>query len=181
MAIKTFILANSKSKKKRHQDVLDAVTEHLGIEGVKIAYDAKGKPSVEGTPEKHFISITTTGSVMLCVLSDSPVGIDGEYLPRFSDEAHRPDYTSLAERFFSDDEAEFVRDGAGSEPDRFVRIWVRKEAYVKCVGKTLADFPNFSVADGTKFFSKVAGTPIKKFNIKFPDCENYLFAIAGAE
>ncbi len=181
MGIKTFVLENSKTKKKRHSDVLAAVRAHLGDDSVKVVYDEKGKPSVEGGKSKHYISVTTTGSVMLCVLSDTPVGIDGEYMPRFENNPHKPDYTALAERFFTDDEAEFVRDGLGTEWERFARIWVRKEAYVKCVGKTLADFPNFSVIDGTKVAPKVNGIPIKKFNIKFDDCENYLFAIAGID
>lgn len=182
MAIKTFLLENSGNKKKRHQDVRRAVKEYLENDRARVYYDDKGRPGVDGTKDKKYISITTTGSVMLCILSDSPVGIDGEYLPRFTrDDKHSPDYIGLAERFFSDDEAEYVRDGAGTEWERFVRIWTRKEAYVKCVGKTIADFPNFSVVDGTKLLPKVNGVPIKKFNMNFPDCENYFFSIAGLE
>jgi phosphopantetheinyl transferase len=58
---------------------------------------------------------------------------------------------------------------------------VRKEAYIKAAGKTLAEFPNFSVVDGNRFVKKVHGVSIKAFAIKFEDCENYVFAIAGID
>lgn len=179
--LKTFVLENSKNKKTRHSLVSKAVKDYLGNQKAKVVYDEKGKPTVENTEMKYYISVTTTGDVMLCVLTDFPVGIDGEYLPRFDREGVRPDYVALAERFFSDDEAEFVRDGDGEETERFIRVWVRKEAYVKCAGKTLVDFPHFSVVNGNKVLPKVSGISIKKFDIKFPGSENYLFAIAGAD
>ena len=160
--------------------VQHAVKDYLGDPKAKVVYDEKGKPTVEGTEEKWHISVTTTGAVMLVALADCPIGIDGEYLPRFDAPDNKIDYSALAERFFSEEEADYVRDAADST-ERFVRVWTRKEAYVKCAGKTLADFPNFSVVDGEKLAPKVRGVTIKKFGINFPGSNEYLFVIAGVE
>lgn len=179
MAVKTFILENYPEKEKRHIAIETVIRDFLDNEKVKVLYTDKGKPYLEGLPNERYISITTTGKVMLCVFSDKPVGIDGEHLGRFGPD-NKTDYTSLAERFFTEEEAEYVRDGEG-ETMRFVRIWTRKEAYVKYTGKGLVDFPNFSVTDGERFYAKINGVPIKKFSINFPGSSEYMFAIAGVD
>lgn len=182
MALKTFILENSTTKKQRQSDIQKSVREYLGNPKAKVVYDENGKPSVENTEKKVYISITCTNKIMLLVIFDKPIGIDGEYLPTVTDPENKIDYTTLAERFFSDDEVEFLRDSAReAEAENFVRIWVRKEAYIKAAGKTLADFPNFSVVDGSRFVKKCHGVTIKTFAIKFPECEDYTFAIAGID
>lgn len=183
MAIKTFILENSSTKKQRRADIQNSVREYLKEPKAKVVYDENGdKPTVENTEKKHYISITRAGEVMLVVLCDRPVGIDGEYLPRILSPENKIDYLSLAERFFTDDEAEFIRDAAGgTEAETFVKLWTRKEAYIKCVGKTISEFPNFSVVDGSKLISKLGNVPLRKFSIKFPGCEDYMFMIAGLE
>lgn len=183
MAIKTFILENSSTKKKRQADIQNAVREYLKEPKAKVVYDENGeKPSVENTEKKHYLSITRSGAVMLAVLCDRPVGIDGEYLPRILSPENKVDYIALAERFFTDEETEFIRDSErGAEAETFVKLWTRKEAYVKCIGKTIAEFPNFSTVEGSKLLAKIGGVPLRKFSIKFPDCENYLFTIAGLE
>ena len=113
---------------------------------------------------------------MVCVFADNPVGIDGEYLPRFNDK--KTDYIALAERFFTDEEADYVRDGDG-DPMRFVKVWIRKEAYSKFTGKGLSDFSNFSVTDGEKLYSKISGVPVKKLTPVFPGYSDYIFVIVG--
>ena len=177
MLTKTFVLENSKSKKKRHDDVQRAVREYLEDPKCRVSYDDNGRPTVENTDEKYYISVTTTGEKMLALLTDYPCGIDGEYLPRFADK--KADYTALAERFFADDESDFVRDNeTGTECARFVRVWVRKEAYVKCIGKGISFFPNFSVVENGRIASKLGPVSLKKFAIKFDGAEDYLFVIA---
>ena len=47
MALKTFILENSNTKKKRQTDVQNAVREYLKNPKVKVVYDEKGRPSIE--------------------------------------------------------------------------------------------------------------------------------------
>lgn len=177
MELKTFILKNDANKDVRHESVLRAVKKYLG-DNASVEYGPKGKPIITGTPDKRYISVTTTGNVMLVVCADIPIGVDGEYLPRFQDS--KVDYIALAERFFTEDEADFVRNDE-SDPLRFARVWVRKEAYVKLTGNGISSFQTFSVTDGDRFCPKVNDVSIKKFTVKFPDSENYLFAIAGIE
>lgn len=182
MALKTFILENSSTKKQRCADIQKAVREYLGDDNIKVTYDEKGRPSVENSDKKVYLAITATENVMLAVLYEKPIGIDGEYLPKIISPESKIDYITLAERFFSVDEVEYLRDSAReAEAENFVKIWVRKEAYIKAAGKTIADFPNFSVVDGSRFAKKVHGVSIKAFAIKFPECENYVFAIAGID
>ena len=177
MALKCIVLENNPDKEVRHAAVLEAVRKYLGSDEVMVNYGATGKPSITGA--KKYISVTTTGDKMIVALSDSPVGIDGEYLPRYKE--GRTDYAMLADRFFSGEESEYVRSGATvvDEKERFMKIWTRKEAYVKCTGKGVADFPSFSVVESDKIVSKLGNIPLKKFSINFEGCEDYLFAIAG--
>ncbi len=183
MGLKVFVLENSSTKKKRQTDVNNAVREYLKNPKAKVVYDEEtGKATVENVEGKCYISITCANKVMLVALYEKPIGIDGEYMPRVLSKDNKVDYTMIAERFFSPEEAEYMNDTTReTEADTFLKIWVRKEAYVKAAGKTVAEFPKFSVVDGSRFLPKVNGITIKKFAIKFPECEDYLFAIAGLE
>lgn len=182
MAIKTFIFENTASKEKRHAQIQSALREHTGIDSAEVLYTSRGKPYIKGTPEELYVSVTTADEVMVAAFSPKPIGIDGEHMARFENDTRekKPDYISLAERFFSSDEVEYVRDGS-EEAERFAQIWVRKEAYVKYTGKGLSDFSNFSVSDGIKLFNKVNGVPIKKLNVVFPGGSDYLFIVCSED
>lgn len=179
MALKCIILQNNPDMEVRHAAVQDAVRKYLASDEVTVVYAENGKPSIEGFDGKKYISVTTTGDKMIVAINDSPIGIDGEYLPRYAE--RKTDYSMLAERFLSGEESEYVRAGSTvvDERERFLKIWTRKEAYVKCAGKTLADFPSFSVVEGDKFLPKLGSVTIRKFSIAFEGSEDYLFAIAG--
>ncbi len=182
MALKIFVFENSDSKEKRHSQVQSALRECTGIDSAEVLYTSRGKPYVKGLPEEKFISVTTADEVMVVVFSDKPVGIDGEHMTRFEANARagKPDYATLAERFFMPDEADYVRD-SDSEGEAFARIWVAKEAYCKYTGKGLSDFVNFSVSDGVKLYNKIGGVPLKKLNVAFPGSNEYLFYICGED
>ncbi|MBO5402792.1 MAG: 4'-phosphopantetheinyl transferase superfamily protein [Clostridia bacterium] len=178
MALKYYVLDNVLDREQRHAMVTQKAKEHFGNPDVEVVYGSRGKPSVKGI-DKKYVSVTTTGAVMVVVFSDKPVGIDGEYLGRFNDNSNH-DYLAIAERFFTEEEAEYVR-ANDSDAVAFAKVWVRKEAYSKYTGKGLADFSNFSVTDGERFNSKVNGVPVKKYNVTFPGSADYLFALAGTE
>lgn len=175
MSTTTLVLENNKNKEERHAVLLNELRNYLQNPDLELEYSPKGKPSLVGS--RKYISVTTTGTVMVCVISDTPVGIDGEYMPRFSEES-KTDYTAIAERFFTEEEAEYVRDG-DADGVRFAKIWIRKEALSKFTGKGLSDFSNFSVNDGERFYGRINGIPIKRLNVSFPGSTEYLFAIAG--
>lgn len=182
MAIKTFIFENSESKEKRHAQVQSALREYTGIDSAEVLYTGRGKPYVKGTPNDTFVSVTTADEIMVVAFSSKPIGIDGERMTRFENpdaKTKKMDYVALADRFFTSDEAEYVRDGA--EGERFAQIWVRKEAYVKYTGEGMSAFSSFSVTDGIKLFPKVNGVAIKKLNVVFPGSAEYLFVYAGEE
>ena len=183
MALKVFVLENSTTKKKRQSDVQNAVREYLKNPKVKVVYDDDtGRATIEGAEKKLYISLTRANTVMLVALYEKPIGIDSEYLPRVTVPENKIDYTMLAQRFFSEEEYDLMHEtNRETEAETFLRIWVRKEAYIKAAGKTIVEFPNFSVVDNMRFVPKVSGISIKKFAIKFPESENYVIAIAGLD
>ena len=174
MAVTTLVLENNPNREARHAALLNALREHFNNPDIDIEYAPKGKPIVKNI-NKH-ISVTTVENMMICAISDTVIGIDGEHIARFSD--NKTDFVAIAERFFTDEEADYVREG-DDVGVRFAKIWVRKEAYCKFTGKGLADFANFSVTDGERFFSKINGIPIKRLNVQIPASGEYFFAIVG--
>ena len=175
MAVTTLVLKNSKSRDERHATLLEAVRRQLDDPSIEITYTGKGKPLLSGS-DKH-ISVTTTGDVMVCAIGDTNIGIDGENLARFTEQGVR-DYVAIAERFFTEEEADYVRDGE-NDGTRFAKVWIRKEAFCKFTGKGIADFANFSVNDGERFYGRINGVPIKKLNVTFPGSSDYLFIVVG--
>lgn len=177
MALKCMILENNESREERHAAIEKAVSEYLK-QDVQIEYSSKGKPSLVGMESQKHISVARAGDKLLVAVNDTPIGIDIEYLPAYDED--KLDFGAMAEKYLSGEEAEYVHgSGAEGEKERFLKIWVRKEAYVKCAEKTVADFPSFSVVDGEKLLNKVSGISIRKFGFKFDGCEDYLMAIAG--
>lgn len=175
MALTTLILENDPNRDARHATLLNAVREHFNNPDIEIEYSRKGKPELKGV--NRYISVTTVEDKMIAVLSEGRIGIDGEHISRFTGET-RTDFPAIAERFFTDEEADYVRDGEDTGV-RFAKIWIRKEAYAKYTGKGLTDFANFSVNDGERFYGKINGVPIKLIKINFPGSNEFLFAVAG--
>ncbi|MDD2268440.1 MAG: 4'-phosphopantetheinyl transferase superfamily protein [Eubacteriales bacterium] len=165
------------AKEQRRETLANALAEYSGKSDIEIIYSSSGKPYVK---EEHgiYLSVTTTGEIMMFAFADTPIGIDGEYLPRLSDPQRKTDYNTLAERFFAPDEVDYVRSGDNT-PHRFAKVWVRKEAYVKYTGRGLVEFPKFSVCDGVAFYDKVFNVPLGTFKTDFPMSDDYLFAYAG--
>ena len=87
----------------------------------------EGKPYFENKEAPYF-SVSHTGSLWACLFADRPIGMDLQ-------QKTKADWLKLAERFFTPEEKDYVRI-FGEEG--FFKIWVRKEAYVKCIGSTLA-------------------------------------------
>lgn len=86
----------------------------------------------KGAPRPFFpeldLDANWTHSQDVCVLAysfDAMVGIDLEF--------HRKSRQTLADRFFSEDEVQFLHD-AESFDREFYRLWCRKEAFYKCHG-----------------------------------------------
>jgi len=88
-----------------------------------------GKPVIEGSPVH--INLSHAGDTVLIGISSLPVGVDVE-----SDRGG--DSLALSRRFYSAAEAEWVSETGPTEAvDRFLRLWVRKEAVLKATSEGL--------------------------------------------
>lgn len=85
--------------------------------------EKNGKPKLVENPELFF-NLTHSGDYAAAVFADSEVGID---LEKFRENAEK-----VAERFFSEEEREFLAEHR--DVSSFTRIWTRKESYIKAVG-----------------------------------------------
>jgi 4'-phosphopantetheinyl transferase len=111
------------------------LSRYAGIDAAAIVFDYGefGKPSLRRGPgvERLDFNLSHAGDIALCATAEGcPVGIDVEEV-RADVEVDR-----IAEQFFSPDERRAVAD-ARDPADTFTRIWVRKEAYLKGIGRGL--------------------------------------------
>lgn len=85
-----------------------------------LQYAARGKPQAEGQP---FFNLSHSGDWAVLAISDAELGIDIEKPGPFRE--------GVARRVFSEEERRFTESDAD---DRFIFLWTRKEAVVKCLG-----------------------------------------------
>lgn len=102
-----------------------------------IAYAADGKPYLENYPGLHFNQSHCKEAVAVA-FSNAPVGIDAECRHKLSD--------ALIEKVCDNAEKEAI--GRSNDPElEFVRLWTRKEAYLKYTGEGLQDdLPSYPLA-----------------------------------
>ena len=94
----------------------------------------RGKPYFL-TGGLHF-SITHTKTRVFCAISDKPIGIDAEDLTRKVS-------PSLAQKILSPGELTIYEAAEEEEKNEILlRLWVMKEAEVKCSGLGLRGYPN---------------------------------------
>lgn len=93
-----------------------------------------------------YLSISHSCGVCAVAVADEPVGLDIELNERAPEKLMK-----LAKRFFSADEAEYVKPDPAN---RFYEIWCKKESYVKYTGEGFSrEFPGFSVFALKEHFS----------------------------
>lgn len=102
-----------------------AISEFCGIspDEIVFGYTEKGKPYAKGLPV--YFSISHSGDIAVCAVSDCEIGIDIEKIrsinPRISD------------KFATEEENEYIC----TSENGFFEIWTLKEAYFKCIGTGL--------------------------------------------
>ena len=89
-----------------------------------------GKPWFPERPDLHF-NLSHSGGLLLCALSDRPVGVDIEQL--------RPRSRALLERSLTPEELEWCQQAEDPWP-RFYTLWTRRESACKQTGRGLT-FP----------------------------------------
>ncbi len=104
-------------------------------EAVRFTQNRYGKPELapDVTDLPVRFNLSHTGKLAVCAVTLSyDIGVDIEHL-------ERPVNLSIAERFFSNQEAETLdRADASLKQPLFVRFWTLKEAYAKATGRGLA-------------------------------------------
>lgn len=133
----------------RGRELTDALLEEIfagrGLGRVKILRTEAGKPYLaeweldprgtdrrageEKEPGLHF-SVSHSGDLFACGVGCAELGLDIQ-------QGRDLDYLRLSRRHFSEEEQELV---AGEGKDAFFRLWTRKEALGKYLGRGMADF-----------------------------------------
>lgn len=117
--------------------VRNAIAKELNMDAKDLRFrtSKSGKPYAENA--KIQFSISHSGDIAVCALSDKPVGIDIEQIREVN--------VNVARRLFTPDEQIYVFEKWTQVRERFFEVWTRKEAYVKMLGKGISHFPQFSV------------------------------------
>ena len=115
------------------KEVLEYVRNHF-------AQSEKGKPYIDGI--RTYFNISHSGDKVICAFSDVEVGCDVE--------RKTCDCLKIAQRFFAENEYKYLYNisDMGALDKEFLRIWTRKEAFVKAKGFGIAyPFGNISFVD----------------------------------
>ena len=126
-----------------HDIPLDDADSEIGT--LRIARTETGKPYFPDCPQIK-VSISHSGSLVLCAVSCSEVGVDLQQHTRMKGETKGEAlqrFRKIAKRFFHEDESHFVERG---DFDDFFKIWTAKECYVKFTGQGMdSHYGDFSV------------------------------------
>ncbi|MBE7049455.1 MAG: 4'-phosphopantetheinyl transferase superfamily protein [Ruminococcaceae bacterium] len=121
------------------QFVLVYALEKQGYDFSRLIIKKKknGKPYVEN--ENVYFSLSHSGNMVLCGVSDFPIGVDIQEMTDYN--------PPVAKRFFKQNEQRAISAAENSEDKKnmFFRIWTLKEAYAKMTGEGLGGFRNFEV------------------------------------
>ena len=85
------------------------------------AYGENGKPYLKGRDDLYF-SLSHSDRYVVCAVADCEVGVDIEPVSSI-----RP---AVLRRCFTSEEQDWI----GTDPERFIRLWTMKEAYMKLTG-----------------------------------------------
>ena len=119
-----------------------ALREVYGIDEPPLfEYSEHGKPSIVGHPEIYF-NLSHCRSVVACVVSSLPVGVDVEEVREFKE--------SLARYVLNDDEYAAVM-SSSSPASEFIRLWTMKESCLKLTGEGITRDLKTVLADTAKY------------------------------
>jgi 4'-phosphopantetheinyl transferase len=106
---------------------------HLTPAEISFGYTQYGKPFLTPESDLRFNVSHSHGLALMGFVRQREIGVDVEQVRAQSDAK------TLAERFFSVREREYLRDLSGDELHAaFFRCWTRKEAYIKAKGEGLS-------------------------------------------
>lgn len=106
---------------------------------IKFKYNDYGKPLLDSEDNIYF-NASHAGDYVVCAIDDLNIGIDIERVKDID--------LKIAERFFCDEEAEYINHKNINKLDRFYEIWTMKESYIKAIGTGLStNLKNFNVVN----------------------------------
>lgn len=106
-------------------------------QSVALKYENLGKPFLADEKLRRFqFNFSNSSDLAICAVTlTQPIGVDLERIRSMAD------MLGLAQRFFADKETErLLAQPVANQPDAFFRLWTRKEAWLKAIGKGLT-FP----------------------------------------
>jgi 4'-phosphopantetheinyl transferase len=138
------------------------LSKHLDLspKSIRFHYDAFGKPEI--SPEQNTrnlrFNVSHSEDLALCAIAwQHDIGVDVEHVKPL------PELWEVAQRFFaSEEQAALAALPIEKQLEGFYKIWTRKEAYLKAIGKglsepldrfvvTLEDSPELKSVDGKVF------------------------------
>ena len=132
MKIRSAVIGPQGGHRAGRQLLQQMYEESFGKPMPEILVTDQGKPYFANS--SVYFSISHTKKHVFCVLSDTPVGLDAEEIDRDV----RPE---LANKILSPSE-KALYDNAENKKEALLRLWVLKEAFVKCNGQGLQGYPN---------------------------------------
>lgn len=108
-----------------------------GIDDYSVKYSENGKPLLDFC----FFSISHSGGLAVCAVSDKPIGIDTEALREI-----KPHESYM---LFSENESRYVNERPELRSVRYLRLWTMKEALIKLKGGKLWDAGEYCFPDIT--------------------------------
>ena len=139
--------ARSLSQRQTHAGRLllaNMVRRLYGREDAAVTYGPNGKPLLDFC----FFSISHSGDLVACAVSERPIGLDIERCNPIKPRKHYP--------LFSPNECRYIN--AASNPSlAFYAIWTGKEAYIKALGGRLQDMAAFELTSGNLLSENLGG------------------------
>ncbi len=148
-----------KNDEDKYRSLLAGILLKYGLEQLGLSYDSlmfseglHGKPFIENQEAIHF-SISHSGDYVVCVISDSNVGIDIENSKRLLMKQRNASLDKVAKRSFTVEEYALY-ESSDDKLEMFLKLWTRKESYSKAKGMGLAiDFSKTNVMSEKNIWS----------------------------
>lgn len=134
-----------------------------------------GRPYLKFPRIKDFdFNLSHSGDYIVIAIADCPIGIDIERI--------KPLDTKIAIDYFTEQELKYLGSRRGKQSERFYKIWVLKESFIKAVGRGLS-FPikkiNFEYKGGGNTVLKLKYLNKKWFFRIYGIDKNYKMAICS--
>ena len=104
-----------------------ALKDSYGINDINLGYNEHGKPYLKDW-DNIFFNISHCPCGAVCVVSEYEVGVDIQDI--------RPFRENVPKKVFSEEEQDYIN-SADDKNRAFARIWSKKEAYFKMLGRGL--------------------------------------------